>query len=81
MRKASESTAPYPVARQLKALRQRLGLSQAEFAQTFALAIGTLRDWEQGRVMPDRAALTLLDVIAHNPEAVKMALHARGTRR
>jgi hypothetical protein len=31
--------------------------------------------------MPDRADLTLLEMIAHNPEAVKMALYARDARR
>ena len=30
--------------------------------------------WEQGRFVPDRAARTLLKVIARNPEAVKETL-------
>ena len=58
----------------VKAVRRQLGLSQVEFARTFALSVGTLRDWEQARKAPDRAARTLLRVIANNPEAVKQAL-------
>ena len=71
---------PLPtVAARLKALRQHLGLSQAEFAQTFALSVATVRDWEQGRFRPDRATRVLLQVIAHNPDAVKQALRAPGS--
>ena len=29
-------------------IRQRLGLTQREFATQFQIALGTLRDWEQG---------------------------------
>ncbi len=58
----------------LKAIRAQLKLSQKEFAQTFDLSLGVVRDWEQGRFVPDRAARVLLKVIAHNPEAVKAAL-------
>jgi len=75
-----QAETPRQVATWLKALRRRLGLSQSQFARTFALSVGTLQDWEQGRVTPDRAALTLLQVIAHNPEAVKLALRASDGR-
>jgi len=57
-----------------KAIRAKLGLTQKEFAETFQLSLSAVRDWEQGRLVPDRAARTLLKVIAHNPEAVKEAL-------
>ena len=56
------------------ALRTKLGLTQAEFASRFGLPIGTIRDWEQGVHIPDRAARVLLAVIAHSPEAVTKAL-------
>jgi len=58
----------------LKAVREKLGLTQKEFAVTFQLSLSAVRDWEQGRFVPDQAARTLLKVIAHNPEAVKEAL-------
>ena len=38
--------------------------------------MGTLRDWEQGRVAPDQAARAYLTVIARIPDAVSKALNA-----
>jgi putative transcriptional regulator len=59
---------------QVKVIRRALRLSQEEFAQAFRIPIGTLRDWEQGRVEPDQAARAYLTVIAMNPKAVREAL-------
>jgi integrase/DNA-binding XRE family transcriptional regulator len=42
------------------ALRKALGLSQREFARTFDISVGNIRDWEQGRSQPGRLARTLL---------------------
>ena len=36
----------------VKALRQRLGMTQAEFAEAFRLPISTLRDWEPASQHP-----------------------------
>ena len=58
----------------VRALRRRLGLSQAEFAARFHLPLGTVRDWEQGAHRPDKAAQVLLTVIAKDPDAVARAL-------
>jgi putative transcriptional regulator len=57
-----------------KVVRRALGLSQEEFADRFQIPIGTLRDWEQGRVEPDQAARAYLKVISHNPNGVRKAL-------
>ena len=57
-----------------KIIRRALGLSQEDFAARYQIPIGTLRDWEQGRVEPDQAARAYLTVIAHDPEAVRKAL-------
>jgi len=54
----------------VKKLRDRLGLTQEAFATTYRIPIGTLRDWEQGRKLPDAPARAYLTVIARNPEAV-----------
>ena len=54
----------------VKKLRDRLGLTQEAFAATYRIPIGTLRDWEQGRKLPDAPARAYLTVIARNPEAV-----------
>ncbi len=40
----------------VRALRRRLNLGQAQFAHTFHLALDTVRDWEQGRNQPDSTA-------------------------
>ena len=58
----------------VRALRQRMNLTQEEFAARFGLPLGTVRDWEQGAHRPDRAAQVLLTVIANNPDAVIQAL-------
>jgi putative transcriptional regulator len=58
----------------VRALRQKLKLTQEEFAARFQLPLGTIRDWEQGAHRPDRAAQVLLTVIAKDPDAVTRAL-------
>lgn len=58
------------------ALRQRLGLTQTQFAARFGFSVATLRHWERGDRSPQGAALVLLNVIEKNPEAVMQALQA-----
>jgi putative transcriptional regulator len=55
-------------------IRDRLKLTQEQFAGKFEIPLGTLRDWEQGVSLPDRAARTLLRVIEQDPDAVINAL-------
>ena len=55
-------------------IRENLGLTQREFAKQFQIALGTLRDWEQGVRRPDSAARAYLWVIQENPDAVRAAL-------
>jgi putative transcriptional regulator len=62
-----------------KAIRLAMGLSQEAFARRFEIAVGTLRDWEQGAHIPDSAAKAYLRVIEADPDAVVQAL-ARGRR-
>ena len=57
-----------------KRIRWELRMSQVEFAKTFRIPLGTLRDWEQRRRDPDRAARAYLEVIAREPDAVRRAL-------
>jgi putative transcriptional regulator len=54
----------------VKKIRERLNLTQEAFAATYRIPIGTLRDWEQGRKLPDAPARAYLTVISRNPEAV-----------
>ena len=58
----------------VKATRAKLKLSQPEFALLIGVSVATLRNWEQGRRMPDGPALALLKVAAANPTAVARAL-------
>lgn len=58
----------------VKAIRERLRLTQEQFAARFAVPLGTLRDWERGTRTPTGPARTLLRVIDHNPDAVTDAL-------
>ncbi len=58
---------------QVKIIRRALGLSQEEFARQFHLPLGTLRDWEQARSAPDKAAEAYLRVIARELEVVRRA--------
>lgn len=57
-----------------KRIRAKLHLTQEQFAGSFNLPLGTVRDWELGRREPDTAAKNFLRVIEHNPDAVIEAL-------
>lgn len=58
----------------VKTLRRSLHMTQEEFAARFHLALGTLRDWEQGRYLPDQAARAYLEVISRAPDVVMQIL-------
>jgi putative transcriptional regulator len=58
----------------VKAIRARLGLSQAEFSRRYAVSPRSLQEWEQGRRRPESAVRAYLTVIDRNPEAVEKAL-------
>jgi putative transcriptional regulator len=57
------------------AVRKRLKMSQAEFANVMLIPKATLQSWEQGRRKPEGPALVLIEVITRNPDAVVNALH------
>ncbi len=60
----------------VKSIREKLKLTQAQFAKMLCVSLGTLRNWEQGRTYPEGAAIALLRVADAKPEAVLDALHA-----
>lgn len=60
----------------VKAIRERISLSQSEFAKLFGLSKRTLEHWEHGRRVPSGPARAFLTVIAREPEAVRRALLA-----
>lgn len=60
----------------IKTIREKLKVSQSEFALMIGVSIRTLQNWEQGRRKPEGPAKALLRVAARNPRAVLDALHA-----
>ncbi len=60
----------------VRAIRDRLDVTQAEFAMMIGVSVATLRNWEQGRRVPEGPARALLRVAAADPEAVAHALRA-----
>jgi putative transcriptional regulator len=58
----------------VRAVRRRLKMTQAEFAATFAFTVHAVRNWEQGKRTPEGPARVLLAVIAREPAAVVRAL-------
>ena len=60
----------------VRAIRDQLEVTQAEFAMMIGVSLATLRNWEQGRRVPDGPARALLKVAARDPRAVAMALSA-----
>ena len=58
----------------VRRIRARTGLSQAQFAKLIHVDTGTLRNWEQGRREPSGPAQVLLAIVDKNPKAVLDAL-------
>jgi putative transcriptional regulator len=58
----------------VKAIRNRLGMTQAKFSDTFGFSLDAIKHWEGGRRTPEAPARTLLTVIDKNPAAVLTAL-------
>ena len=63
-----------PLKVDVKVIRERMEMSQEQFALEFGLELATLRNWEQGRSEPDTAARNFLVTIARDPDAVRQAL-------
>jgi len=72
----SETVYHVPPETDVKALRERLGLSQVDFAALFGFSVRSLQDWEQARRRPEIPIRAYLAVIERNPEAVIHALRA-----
>lgn len=60
----------------VQSIRQKLGLTQQQFALQFGFSLGTVRNWEQGTRVPPGPARVLLTVIDKESDAVKRALAA-----
>ena len=58
----------------VKALRERLGWSQEQFAARYRISLDVLQNWEQHRNEPDPIARNVLEMIERNPVAAERAL-------
>lgn len=56
------------------AIRAKAGLSQAAFAREIGVSVATLRNWEQGRRVPDGPARVLLAILDKDPQIVRRTL-------
>ncbi|WP_299212359.1 helix-turn-helix domain-containing protein [uncultured Tateyamaria sp.] len=74
--KAEPAAVFVPEAVDVAEIRKAQGLTQAGFAERYGLAESAIRDWEQNRRRPDRAATLLLKVIQQKPEVVAEAIRA-----
>ncbi|MFG1462258.1 helix-turn-helix domain-containing protein [Xanthobacter sp. DSM 24535] len=63
------------LARSLRMVRKKLSLTQEQFSARFEIPLPTVRDWEQGRRMPETPSRSYLKAIINDPDAIERALH------
>ena len=60
---------------EVKAIREKVGLSQAKFAMLIGVSKRTLENWEQGRRHPTGPAKALLRILDVDPKHAVEALY------
>jgi len=60
----------------VKAIREKLDMTQEVFSETFAIPVSTLKKWETNNRVPEGPAKAYLMVIDKSPRAVKKALRS-----
>jgi putative transcriptional regulator len=63
----------------IRSIRDGYGLTQEQFAALLGISVRTLRNWEQGRRVPEGPARVLLQVVAKHPEAVLDVVQVKGS--
>ena len=61
----------------VKAIRERLNMTQKEFALRYGFPLDTIQNWEQGRRQPEGAARLFLKLIEAEPDTVERVLIAK----
>ncbi|MGC8658029.1 MAG: helix-turn-helix domain-containing protein [Desulfomonilaceae bacterium] len=56
---------------EVKNIRQKLNLSQSEFAEMLGISLRTLQNWEQKHRLPKGPARILLEIAASYPDQVR----------
>jgi putative transcriptional regulator len=64
--------------REVRRARRATGLTQAAFAERYGLKVGTLRDWEQGRIAPPLYAVAFLTLTGRDERAAAVVAELRG---
>jgi DNA-binding transcriptional regulator YiaG len=59
----------------VKAAREKTGLSQDDFARLIHVSTRTLQNWEQHRRKPTGPAIALLKIVSASPELAMKSLH------
>jgi putative transcriptional regulator len=62
----------------VRRIREKLRMSQPEFAGAFGFKLATLRHWEQKKRTPEGSARAYLLVIDREPEMVRRTLYDQG---
>ena len=60
--------------REIQEMRERLNMTQEQFAATFHISPWTLRKWEQGERTPSGASMVLLWLLTKIPDQILEAL-------
>ena len=55
---------------EVRAVREKVGVSQIAFAALLGVSPRTLQDWEQGRRKPSGPARSLLRIVGKHPEVL-----------
>lgn len=66
--------------REIRRLRNRLGMSQQEFAEAYGIPASNIRQYEIGRHMPPPAVRAYLKAISAEPDAVRQALTGQAAK-
>ncbi len=60
----------------VRAIRRQLHMSQHAFADAYRIPLATLKNWEQGRRVPDAPAAAYLQAISREPRIIRDALQS-----
>ncbi len=60
---------------EVRAIRERVSLSQTKFAELIGVSVKTLQNWEQDRRRPTGPAAALLKIIDYDPKVAVRAIH------
>ena len=60
----------------IAALRRYVCLTQVQFSEALGISVHTLRNWEQGRRMPEGPSIALLRIAARHPSMIRENLRS-----